>query len=49
MAETLPGSPDGTYDVLTFSSRFENKADAVETVIMRKEDDGWRASGYHLR
>jgi hypothetical protein len=46
----LPGAPDGEYVVLTFDSVFANKASAVETVTMMKDDDGaWRLSGYFIR
>jgi hypothetical protein len=47
---TLPGAPDGDYVVLQFSSSFENKASAVETVTPMKDTDGqWRVSGYYIR
>jgi hypothetical protein len=31
--KTLPGAPDGEYEVLTYSAVFTNKASAVETVV----------------
>ncbi|HZT89600.1 MAG TPA: DUF4019 domain-containing protein [Stellaceae bacterium] len=31
-AKTLPGTPDGDYEVLQFATSFKNKAQAVETV-----------------
>lgn len=47
---SLPGVPDGEYVVVIFTSAFENKKDAVETIIMVLEKDGaWRASGYFIR
>jgi hypothetical protein len=49
-ATTLPGAPDGEYVVLTYSAKFENKADAVETVTPMKDTDGnWRVSGYYIK
>jgi hypothetical protein len=47
---TLPGAPDGDYVVLQFSSAFEHKASAVETVTPMKDADGkWQVSGYYIR
>jgi hypothetical protein len=49
-AKSLPGVPDGDYVVLQFSTSFENKASAVETVTPMKEKDGsWRVSGYFIK
>ncbi|UCG79403.1 MAG: DUF4019 domain-containing protein [Nitrospirota bacterium] len=47
---SLPGAPDGEYVVIEFSTIFENKRSAVETVTPMKEKDGrWRVSGYYIR
>jgi hypothetical protein len=47
---TLPGAPDGDYVVFQFSSSFENKASAVETVTAMKDSDGkWRVAGYFIK
>ena len=47
---TLPGVPDGEYVVIQFSTRFEHKDRAVETVTPMKDPDGtWRVSGYFIR
>ncbi len=47
---TLPGAPDGEYVVFQFSSSFENKASAVETVTAMKGPDGkWRVAGYFIK
>jgi opacity protein-like surface antigen len=47
---TLPGVPDGNYVVITYSSRFDNKAEAVETVTPSQEKDGtWHVSGYFVK
>lgn len=48
-AASLPGVPDGDYVVLQYSTRFEHKADGVETVTARQEDGGWRVIGYFVR
>lgn len=49
-AKTLPGAPDGDYHVLQFSSTFEKKKEAVETITMMRESDGsWRVAGYFIR
>jgi hypothetical protein len=47
---SLPGAPDGKYVVIQFSTTFEKKAAAVETVTPMQEPDGaWRVSGYFIR
>jgi hypothetical protein len=47
---SLPGAPDGEYVVLTYAARFENKAEAIETVTPMKDPDGtWRVSGYYIK
>ncbi len=49
-ARTLPGAPDGEYVVFQFSTSFENKASAVETVTaMKDEDETWRVAGYYIK
>lgn len=47
---SLPGAPDGEYVVFQFSSSFENKASALETVTAMKDSDGeWRIAGYFIK
>ncbi|MGD8439591.1 MAG: DUF4019 domain-containing protein, partial [Holophagae bacterium] len=47
---TLPGAPDGEYVVIQFTSTFENKTSAVETVTPMKDPNGsWRVSGYFIK
>ncbi len=47
---SVPGAPDGEYVIVKFSSTFENKASAVETVTPMVDADGtWRVSGYYIR
>jgi Protein of unknown function (DUF4019) len=48
--KTLPGAADGQYVVLQFSTTFEKKAAAVETITMLYDPDGqWRVVGYFVR
>jgi len=47
---SLPGAPDGEYVVIEFSTSFERKKAAVETVTPMKDTDGkWRVSGYFIK
>ena len=47
---SLPGAPDGEYVVIEFTSSFEKKKAAVETVTPMKDKDGkWRVSGYYIK
>ena len=47
---SLPGAPDGKYVVIQFSSSFENKKTAIETVTPMLDKDGqWRVSGYYIK
>lgn len=49
-ANSLPGAPDGRYVVMSFSTEFEHKKSAVETVTFMLDEDGaWRAAGYFIR
>ena len=48
-ATSLPGVPDGHYDVLTFDASFTARHDAVETVILADEPAGWKVDGYFIR
>jgi len=47
---SLPGAPDGEYVVIQFTTSYENKKDAVETITPMKDPDGvWRVSGYFVK
>jgi hypothetical protein len=47
---TLPGAPDGEYVVIQYTSSFENKKSAIETVTpMKDKDSVWRVSGYYIK
>ena len=49
-AEKLPGAPDGKYVVIQYETKFENKADSIETVTPTLDRDGkWRVSGYYIK
>ena len=48
--ETLPGAPDGHYVVIKYETTFQNKRNAVETIILMRDKDGtWRVSGYFIK
>jgi hypothetical protein len=50
LAHSLLGVPDGDYVVIQFSTSFEHRATAMETVTPMKDADGqWRVSGYFIR
>ena len=42
--ENLPAPPHG-YEVVKFHTRFANRAEALETVTLDREDGGWRVVG----
>ncbi|KAG1694644.1 Sarcosine oxidase subunit gamma [Nymphon striatum] len=43
--DSLPGAPSGKYIVIKFSTKFENKASAIETVTLKKDQSIWRVAG----
>lgn len=46
----IQGAPDGEYVVIEFSTAFENKKSATETITPMLDPDGqWRVSGYYIR
>lgn len=45
----LPGAPNGDYIVIQFSSSFEHKPDAIETVTPMLSGGKWKVSGYYVR
>ena len=47
--KTLPGVPDGDYQILQFQTRFAHKPEAIETIVMAREAAGWHVSGYFIR
>ena len=48
-AKTLPGSPDGYYELLMYKTSFQHKARATEGVTLTKESGHWQVSGYRFR
>ena len=48
-SKSLPGAPDGEYEVVQFQTSFANKAAATETVVLSHEASGWRVDGYFIR
>ena len=47
--KSLPGAPDGDYEIVQYQTSFANKADATETVILSREGSGWKVDGYFIR
>ncbi|WP_240610078.1 helix-turn-helix domain-containing protein [Sphingomonas pokkalii] len=47
--KTLPGAPDGDYEVLKFETDFAQRRDSIETVILAREGATWRVAGYFIR
>lgn len=46
---SLPGVPDGQYVLLTYSTRFQHKQRATETVATVLQPDGaWKVAGYFV-
>ena len=45
----LPDAPDGRYEIVRFTTDFHAKADALETVVMMKEQADWKVVGYFIR
>jgi para-nitrobenzyl esterase len=48
-ANSLPGVPDGEYELLQFRTAFAQKSDAIETVVLAHEPSGWKVDGYFIR
>jgi len=46
---SLPGAPEGNYLVVVFSTSFEQKSSATETVTVSQTGDDWRAVGYFIK
>jgi hypothetical protein len=47
--QSLPGAPEGEYVSVRFSSDYEKKSDAEETVALVLQGGAWRPIGYLLR
>jgi len=49
-SSSLPGAPDGRYVIMSFTTSFEHKKSAIETVTFMLDKDGkWRAAGYFIQ
>lgn len=48
-AQSLPGAPDGEYQIVQYRTVFANKASAVETVVLGREGNQWKIVGYFIR
>ena len=48
-AQSLPGVPDGNYEILEFDTEFANRPNTVETVVMALDDGEWGVVGYFMR
>lgn len=48
-ASSLPGVPDGEYKIVQFATVFANKSDAIETVVLARENSAWKVNGYFIR
>jgi len=46
-AEKVPTPPEGNF-VVKFRTRFANKADAVETIALTREDGTWKVVGCYI-
>lgn len=48
-ATQLPGVPEGQHEVLQFTTNFEKKPGAIETVTLAHELSGWKVDGYFIK
>ncbi|GAB5489667.1 MAG: hypothetical protein Pars2KO_32370 [Parasphingorhabdus sp.] len=48
-ATSLPGAPDGEYEIVEFKSEFTNKSGAIETLVLMQEAGTWKTVGYFIR
>ncbi|HYV46655.1 MAG TPA: DUF4019 domain-containing protein [Myxococcaceae bacterium] len=48
--EKAPGAPDGKYVIIQYDTKYEHKAESVETLTSMLDADGtWRTAGYFIR
>ncbi len=45
----IPGAPDGEYVIIQFTTEFENKKEAMESLTPLKENGEWKVSGYYVQ
>jgi hypothetical protein len=48
-SRTLPGSPDGYYEIFHYNTSFQRKTQGAESVTLTKESGRWQVSGYRFR
>ena len=48
-ATSLPGAPDGQYEIIQFLTDFDHQPGATEAVVVNHEGAGWRVVGYFIR
>ena len=49
-ATTFPGAPEGQYVVVRYTTEFEHKKNALETVTAALDPSGqWKVCGYYVR
>ena len=48
-AATLPGVPEGDYEILEFRTDFAARTGAIERVVLAREPTGWTVNGYFIR
>src|SRR6185312_10845080 len=46
-ATSLPGAPDGQYEVLQFATDFSQRPGMIETVALAHEGSAWKVDGYY--
>ena len=46
---TAPGAPDGKYVIIQYQTKFQKKANAIETITPMKEGSSWKVSGYYIK
>jgi DNA-binding CsgD family transcriptional regulator len=47
-ATSVPGLPDGQYEVLQFATHFANKGDAMEIMVLAHEGSAWKVDAYRI-
>lgn len=46
---SLPGAPDGDYELIAFRTSFAAKPDAIEMVVLARDSSGWKVAGYFIQ
>jgi DNA-binding CsgD family transcriptional regulator len=47
-ATSLPGLPDGQYEMLQYDTHFAKKGDAVELLVLAREGSNWKVDTYRI-